>query len=79
VTLREWQETVESDCRITLEHEARPYAVVIAEMGIHRAIGVAKCNPRDKYDPQRGLTIARGRAVKDLARRMAQTEQQLVT
>ena len=79
MTIREWRETIEADCRISLEHEDKPWAVVICEYGIHRSIGVAKCNPRDRYDPCRGLEIAKGRAVKDLAKRMAQSEGQAYT
>ena len=48
-----------------------PYVMVrihcTISSGLREAIGFSKCNPCDKFDSIRGLAIARGRAVHNLA------------
>jgi len=67
VTRKNWRQEIEDGAVVEQVHITIPYTVVIARYGMRTACGVAKCNPRDKWNDTLGLTIARGRAIKRLA------------
>ena len=49
----------------------KPYTVVMVKYGVYRAIGVAKCNPKDKWNMAAGIARAKNRAVREIAERVA--------
>jgi hypothetical protein len=50
---------------ILLAH--KPYTVVLVQYGVRKAVGVAKCNPKDQWNPRIGVALAKSRAVAELA------------
>lgn len=47
-----------------------PYTVCELRHGEKKAYGLAICGPRDKWNRRLGIQIARGRALKELAKRL---------
>jgi hypothetical protein len=73
-TFADWKRRLASESYVELVVVKPPYAVVLVtvknEHGSDAEYGFAKCSPRDTFDHDRGVQIAKGRAIADLARRM---------
>lgn len=60
----------------------RPYTVVSVRVDVKffrelRGVGMARCSSSDRWDGDKGFAIAKGRAVDDIARQVAEMERDL--
>ena len=64
----------------TMEHETVEPPYVLVRLVYHcqqrtfSAVGIAKCSPRDSWNEELGKAIARGRAVKEIVRKLRRAE-----
>ena len=70
MTAREYRLKIGANSKTTVLAARKPYTVVLVWYGVRDAIGVAKCNPRDQWNPDLGFTIAKSRAIAELAERI---------
>ena len=72
MTLREAKEAAAHKGKAVLTVIEPPYTMVAWKHGRSTVYGFAKCSPLDKFDHDRGVAIATGRAIAQVARRLAE-------
>lgn len=78
MNFREAKEQAREQCEVFDCEVDRPYVYVKLKTSDGRyACGFAKCSWRDEWIPDRGVEIAKGRAVAKLAREMVRREDPL--